>query len=423
MLSLDRARAGAITPGLVAFMLSPRLRRHPYLPYRMLRSLDPVHQSPFGLYVFSRHADVVASLRHPRLGSDEHKADMSVFNLGPFEKLFQKRGRARNDGPFAQTFDRLMLFRDAPDHTRLRRLASKAFTPPRAEQMAPRITELVVSTLDRVAPRGSMEVMRELAYPLPALVIGEMLGIPDEDIGRFVSHAPTLAVGLDPGPMRTAASVAAADRAVAELTDYLTTLIDKRRADPGDDLLSALIQAEEGGDSLDTDELIAMVLLLVVAGHETTANLIGNGLVALLDHPDELARWRSDPALDKTAIEELLRFDSPVQMSQRITLEEVELAGETIPAGRMIILCLGAANRDPEAFPDPDRLDLGRGSNHHLSFGGGSHFCLGAALARVEARIVLTHLIRRLPNLERAGKPVRRPSFTIRGLESLPLSW
>jgi cytochrome P450 len=384
-----------------------------------------MHDSPLGIWVLSRHGDVTAALRNPLLGSDESKADASLLRLGGIERLLSRGHRSVEErGPFQQMFSRLMLFRDPPDHTRLRGLVAKAFTPRRAESLAPRIAELVDEILDRVAPAGHMELMRELAYPLPARVICELLGVPRQDEELIVAQAPALAVGLDPSPMRTAVAVAAADQAATVIGDYLADLIALRRRQPGDDLLSALIEAEEGGAGLDHDELVATAMLLLIAGHETTANLIGNGMLALLRHPRQLEQLRRDPGLDRPAVDELLRFDSPVQMVQRIALDDVTISGTTIPKGHIVVLCTGAANRDPAAFHEPNQLDLGRSPNPHLAFGGGAHFCIGAPLARIEARLVIGRVIRRFPGLHMTGRTEHwRPSFTIRGLEALPLAW
>ena len=417
-------RAG-ITAGLVAFAASPRVRQRPYPGFRVMRSLDPVHHSPIGFWVLTGHAEVSAVLRDARLGVEEHKADLSILRVNGLNRLL---GRAeeggRHDGPFIDLFHRLMLFRDPPDHTRLRRLVSKAFTPPRAEALAPRVEELVDELLEPAVRRGSIELLQELAYPLPARVICDLLGVPRGDDELVVRLAPALATGLDPSPMRTAEAVAAADRAVVELTEYLDGLIESKRRAPGDDLLSALLAAEDDGDTLTHEELVGTVVLLLIAGHETTANLIGNGVLALLRHPAQLARLRNDPGLDRTAVEELLRYDSPVQMTQRIALAPVELGDVTVPAGHMVIACLGAANRDPAVFERPDELDVGRSPNPHVALSGGAHFCLGAPLARMEARIAVPAIVRRLPGLRLAGPPPRRrPSFTIRALQRLDLTW
>jgi len=414
----DRAVRGVMTAGVVGFVASPRLRANPYWLYRAAHRLDPSHKSVIGVLLLTTHAEVATCLRDPRLGNDEDLADVSTLNLGVFKRLL---GRGEPElGLYGQLLDRTMLFRDAPDHTRLRSLVAKAFTARRVEELGGRIQEIVDEILDEAARNGRMDVMRELAYPLPARVICELLGVPAEDRDLVIAHAPALAVGIDPGPMRPAGVMAKADEATAILADYLRGLIAERRAAPRDDLLSALIEAEEEGDTLTEDELIATILLLLIAGHETTANLIGNALVALFKHGDQLDRWRSDDSLDKTAIEELLRFDSPVQMTMRIVLEDATIAKHDMPKGSFMVLCIGAANHDRTVFAEPTKLDLARTPNPHLSFGGGAHFCIGAPLARLEARIALTSLIRRFPDMKLVPRSaVRRKSFTIRGYSKL----
>ena len=411
-------------PWLVAFVLAPRVRRRPHWQYRVVRSLDPVHQSPFGLWILSRHEDVVAALRSPHMGNNEDEADMSVLTPGPLRPFIKRQSQARVEGRFIEVIEETMLFRDPPDHTRLRALVSKAFTPKRVEALADRVTALVDELLEGPAARGHIELMSEFAYPLPARVICELIGVPKADEAFIVERAPALGTGLDPAPMRTPQSVAAANDATTDLVDYLDGLIAERRRTPTDDMLSALIAAEESGESLSHGELVSTILLLLIAGHETTANLIGNGVLALLRHPDQLVRLRAcdEPDLDRSAVEELMRFDGPIQMVERITLEPVVIGGREIPARRIVVCLTAAANRDPNAFPNPDRLDLGRTPNPHVGFGGGAHFCLGAALARLEGRIAIGTLARRFPRLRLLDpKPEWRPSFTIRGLRQLPL--
>ncbi len=254
-----------------------------------------------------------------------------------------------------------------------------------------------------------MDVIAEMAYPLPARVVCELLGIPGEDVPLIVGHAPALARRLD--PIVTEEIARASDRAAVELTDYLEGLLRSRRRHPGDDLVSALLAAEEEGSSLSHDELLATIILLLIAGHETTANLTGNGLFALLRRPAALAAFRSDPAHDRAAVEELLRFDGPIQVTQRTTLEPVELGGREIPPGRIVICVIGAANHDPTVFERPGTLMLRREPNPHLAFSSGAHFCLGATLARAEARIMLRGLVDRLPGLELVGRPQWRPGL------------
>lgn len=417
-----RLRSTLVTPGLMAFLTSSRLRDAPHWAYRLLQRRDPIHQSPFGFWVLSRHAEVSAALRHPGLGTDPRAIDPGLLRLGPLRRLLDRPApSSAGPGPFLEMSEELLLFRDPPDHTRLRGLVSRAFTPRRMARMEGRIVAL---TDDLLAPlrerRGPFDLMAELAYPLPARVICELIGLPPEDHELIATHGRDLAVGLDPLP--SADDLRRADRAVVALRDHLAELIRARRAAPTDDLLSTLVQAEADGDRLDHDELVATVVLLLIAGHETTANLIGNA-VALLDrHPEQRDALRDGPELAATAVEELLRYEPPVQMNQRNAREDVELAGRTIPAGSIVILLIGAANRDPEVFTDPHRIDLARDPNPHLAFGGGAHFCLGAALGRMEGRIALPALYQALPGLRLAGpRPTHRSSFTIRGYGELPV--
>jgi len=393
----------------------------------VLRTIDPVHRSPLGLTLLTRHADVSATMRNPVFGSDEGKADPDQLRVIDRVSRLVSRGASDEEskGEFHDLFTDLMLFRDPPDHTRLRALVSKAFTPRRIQGLAGRVEEIVDELLAPGLARGGMDLMSEFAYPLPARVICELLGIPPGDHGLFVRHAPALATRLDPSPMRTIEGLRRADVATAELRGYLDGLIEVRRRAPRDDLLSALIAAEDGGASLDHGELIATVLLLVLAGHETTANVIGNAMQRLVRDRrllDDLVACNDGDM--KSAVEELLRLDGPVQMAERITLEPVDVAGHRLPAGNIVVLLLAAANRDPEVFPGPHRMQLDRTPNPHLAFGGGAHFCIGAPLARLELRVAMRALAHRLPpSVRLAGPPLHRRSFTIRGLEALPLVW
>jgi cytochrome P450 len=434
-----RARAWAMTPLLAAFLASGRVRQHGPAAYRVARRLDPVHHSPTGVVVLSRHAEAAAVLRDPRFGSDEARADLAALRVGLLNRVGGRGGGpSRTERPYLRLCRQLLIFRDPPDHTRIRGLMSKAFTPRRVERLEARVEEIVDELLTPVLAAGQTEFMADVAYPLPARVICELVGVPAADYPLFVEHAPGLARGLDPSPMVTEAAADAADAAVETLTGYLDGLIAARRARPGDDLLSALIAAEDGGATLSHDELVATVLLLVMAGHETTANVLGNAVARLARDPEsraELAalaagdgdgdgdRSAAGPSL-RTAVEEFLRLDGPVQMAERITLEPVRLGGVDLPAGRIVLVVIASANRDAAAFPAPERLDLGRAPNPHLSFGSGPHYCIGASLARLELRVALRALALRLPADARlAGRATRRPSFTIRGLATLPLEW
>jgi cytochrome P450 len=300
---------------------------------------------------------------------------------------------------------------------------SHAFTPRVVEGLRPRIQAIVDELLEAVGNVGTMEVVDDLAYPLPVRVICEMLGVPPSDHLRIKQWSSDVARALDmigaPGDPDVLARGQAGHHALAE---YFMALLPERRAHPRDDLLSLLIAAEEQGDKLTEGELLVTCLLLFIAGHETTVNLIGNGLLALLRNPDQLQRLRMNPALLPTAVEELLRYDSPVQRTARIPNTDVEVGGRSIPRGTLVVAAIGAANRDPAHFPDPDRLDIGRADNRHIAFGFGIHYCLGAPLARLEGQIALGTLLRRFPSLALASQVADwRESSTLRGLRTLPV--
>jgi pimeloyl-[acyl-carrier protein] synthase len=387
--------------------MDPEFLADPYPTYHRLRAEDPVHHSPLGFWVLTRYEDVSAVLRDPR------------FIKEPLAALVA----ARFGAEVPRGVGLSMLDRDPPDHTRLRGLVSKAFTPRVVEGLRPRIQQIVDGLIARAQAVGSMDVIEEFAYPIPVNVICEMMGVPVKDHERFKGWSLDIARGLDsiwlpPDsdiPRRSAASRHA-------ISGYFRELIAERRATPRGDLLSALIAAEEAGDKLSEEELLATCILILIAGHETTVNLIGNGVLALLRHPDELHRLRQTPALIASAVEELLRYDGPVQRTARVASDDATIGGRTIRKGDMVMPFIGAADRDPAQFPDPDRLDLARGDNRHIAFGWGIHFCLGAPLARVEGQIAIDTLVRRLPRLELATEsPEYRQSLTLRGLKTLPV--
>ena len=387
-------------------LLLPEVHDDPYPLYRRLREHDPVHQSPLGFWVLTRHADVAALLRDPRMSSDPRNA----VRVRELQASLPDQWR---EAPS-------MLFLDPPDHTRLRRLVNKAFTPAAVERLRPRVEQLVGDALDRAAAAGGMDLVAELAYPLPITIICELFAVPPADRQQFRAWSSALVYLLDP-VLATDALERAVDARQA-LRAYVGALVAERRARRGPDLLSALVAAEDDGGRLSEQELVSMCLLLLIAGHETTVNLIANGALALLRHPDQWARLVASPALAGGAVEELLRYDSPVQLTSRSALADVEVAGRHVRQGDELLLLLGAANRDPEQFPDPDRLDLERQGVRHLAFGGGAHFCLGAPLARLEARVALAALATRLPGLRLAGEPRRRDTITLRGLQRLPVA-
>ena len=392
----------------------PAFRANPYPFYDRLRTEAPVYQAPGGPLVISRYDDVLRVLRSNAFSRDV-EANARIDESDPIAV----RRRDRRGG--AKT----ILNLDPPDHTRLRRLVSKAFTPSAVDRLRPRIEAMVDPVLDRAAERGEIELVDELAFPVPFQVISELLDMPTERADELRSWSQALTLGLEPGA--TMDDLDAAEAAIMQLIPYLVAIIDARRSKPGDDLLSGLLAVEDEGDTLSPAELIAFVVLLYVAGHETTVNLIGNGTVALLRNPDELIRWRDDPTLDGAAIDELLRFDGPVQHTVRVPMEPVTFTGahgETIVAepGDTVLTVLGAANHDPQIFDEPHALRLDRpNAQRHLAFSSGVHYCLGASLAKLEATIAIGRLIRRFESIELAGEPHWRDRLTIRGVDRLPL--
>jgi len=396
-------------------LLSPEGRRDPYPRYHRVRELAPVHESALGFWVLSRYDDCQFVLRDPRFGKGER-------DRVPRQGLTPEAVAALD---YFESRPPSMLFLNPPDHTRLRNLVSKAFTPRTVERLRPHVVRLVDEILDGIdtGPSGAAtDVMTSLAFPLPVTVIGEMLGVPTADRAGFQSwvRASTALLELT----FTADDLVAATAAGRHMEAYFSDLLADRRRHPGEDLLSALLAVEDGGDTLSEGELISTAILLFGAGFETTTNLIGNGLLALLRHPDQLARLRDDRHLLRSGVEELLRYDSPVQLDGRTSFAGVEIDGHRIPAGAFVVTLLGACNRDPSHFPDPDRLDLGRDDGPPLSFGSGIHYCLGAALARMEGQVVFDRLLERFPRLELAADVVDyRPSLTLRGLVELPVSF
>ena len=397
---------------------SPALLANPYPLYRALREASPVFRLPVpepagaGAWLLLRHADVQSVLRDPGFSVDRRRADVVRENAErlPLELIGEAGGL------------RSMLIMDPPDHTRVRGLVSKAFTPRRVAALRPRIEAIVGELLAAVAHSGRMDVIEDLAAPLPAIVIAELHGVPAEDHRQFKQWSSELVSGLAPAnPLETLARLR---RGLEPLLAYLREIIAARRREPRDDLISAMIAAQEECSALSDAELLATSNLLLVAGHETTTNLIGNGLLALLRHPDELARLRAQPGLLRGGIEELLRYDSPVQATVRVATQDAELGGHAIRRGALVVCGIGAANRDPLAFSDPDRLDLTRAGTGHLSFGFGTHFCLGAPLARLEAEVAFAALLARLPSLRLASDGVEfRPNPILRGLRSLPVAF
>jgi cytochrome P450 PksS len=394
-------------------LASRQFKADPYPFYARLRAEAPVFRTMLPsrqpAWLITRYDDALAALKDERLVKDRRNALSREWPAKPPWMPAFMRPLARN-----------MLDLDAPDHTRLRALVHQAFTPRRIEQLRARIQVLCDELLDAAEAQGDLELIQAYALPIPLTIIAELLGVPAADrpaFRRWSEHVVTIS---------SAAGLLRALPGVWRIVRYLRTLCARRRADPQDDLLTALVQAEQAGDSLSEDELLGMVFLLLLAGHETTVNLIGNGVLTLMEHPDQRELLRQNPALIKPAVEELARYASPVIMAtERYAGEELTIAGTTIPRGELVFAVIASANRDEGKFSEPDRLDLRREPNHHLAFGQGIHYCLGAPLARMEMQIALTTLLRRLPELRltRSAQSLRwRPGMFVRGLEQLPMA-
>jgi cytochrome P450 PksS len=406
---------GRPSPRDAVNIASPAFKANPYPYYARLRAEAPVHHTTLPTremaWLVTRYDDVAAVLKDERFVKNTANAltPEQAARRPWFRKIFKP-------------LQRNMLDLDPPDHTRLRALVSKAFIPRLVEQMRERIQRLTDDLLDAAQARGSVDLIHDFALPLPTTVIAEMLGVPVADRHKFHRWSNALLAAAS----STWGMVKAVPNAWA-LMRYVRKIVKKRRADPQDDLVTALTRAEEAGDTLSEDELVAMVFLLLVAGHETTVNLIGNGTLALLEHPDQMDRLRNDPALIKPAVEELLRYTSPVDMAtERYAREDVPVAGVTIPRGEMVFAVIASANRDERQFPNPDALDITREPNRHLSFGLGAHFCLGAPLARLEGQIAIGTLLRRVPDLRLTVAPDAlrwRRGLVLRGLEALPVAF
>jgi cytochrome P450 len=394
-------------------MATPEFRQDPYSLYARLRREHPVYRSARGVWYLTRYADVDAALHDVRLSNDGDRA----------RRWFARQTGREAFGRLQERLGRSMLQTDAPDHTRLRKLVNKAFTARRVQDLRPRIEAIVDELLDvAIAAGPTMDLIAALAYPLPVTVICELLGVPRSDREHIRDWSRQLADQPDIVP--TPEAFQRIEQAVGAFEDYLGDLVRRRRAEPADDILSALVAVQQRGDQLTDDELLSTCFLLLVAGHVTTINLIGNGTLALLQHPDQLRRLQQDPTLIRLAIEELLRYDPPVQVTSRIVVGQIEIAEQTLADGEAVFAVLGAANRDPDQFLHPDQLDLGREDNRHLSFGSGPHFCLGAPLARLEGEVAIGTLVRRLSALRLDTDVIEwQPSPTFRGLTCLPIAY
>jgi cytochrome P450 len=399
-------------PDAAINVFAPELRADPYPAYAELRAEAPVCETPWGGWLVSRYADCASLLKDPRASSDP--AHSNAYRDALQRGLIDRDEALGRTPPF--------LITDPPDHTRLRGLVSKAFTPRVIEGLRPRVQEIVDELLDSAKERGETELVEEIAYPLPVRVVCELLGVPAEDHGTFKEWSRLLARSMDPQPLLPPEVIEGRRRAGNAFTEYFRDLIAERRRSPRPDLISSLIEAEEAGDKLSADELLSTCILLLGAGHETTASLIGNGVLALARHADEWRRLHADPSLARSAVEEFLRYDAPVHFAFRTAKEEIELRGKSIPRGSQLLLLLASANRDEERFARPDRLDIARDDNHHLSFGAGRHFCLGAPLARLEGEVFFGSLAQRFAAIElTVDARAYKPNIVNRGLASLPV--
>ncbi len=396
----------------MADIFDPALRADPYPSYARLRREAPVCETPWGGWLISRYADCVALLKDPHASSDPgqsnaYKKAVERGQIDPGEAL----GRTP---PF--------LITDPPGHTRLRGLVSKAFTPNVIEGLRPGVQRIVDELFDGAAEQGVTELIEEIAYPLPMRVICDLLGVPAKDHETFKGWSRLLSRSMDPEPLLPPEVIAGRRRAGNAFTQYFRDLIAERRHAARPDLISSLIEAEEAGDKLTENELLSTCILLLAAGHETTVSLIGNGVLALLRHTGELGRLRDDPSLALSATEEILRYDAPVHFAFRTAKEDIALEGEPIPKGSQLLLLLASGNRDPDRFSDPDRFDIAREDNHHLAFGFGPHFCLGAPLARLEGEVFFRTLAQRFGAIELLVEaPEYKPNIVNRGLAALPV--
>lgn len=427
------SRVPAVTADLDELLTAGAFFDDPYPVYAALRDADPVHWcAPWDAWVVTSHAAVAEVMRNP---TDFSSAG---YELAMLDSIDRARPGACPSLVAHYSTDVLSIT-DPPVHTRLRRLLVTSFTPRVVERLRPRVGELIVQLLDALPasrpdglpgalPDGlpdavpdarGVDILAAFAYPLPALVIGELLGVPRDEQHLFTGWSADIVAFVGTGAPDVE-RMERAERSMSAFRDYLRPLIAQRRAASADDLLGCLARPAQDADQLSDDELIATCVTLLFAGHETTANLIGNGMLALLRHPDQLARLRAEPALAGNAVEELLRYDSPVQRNRRRAARDVELDGRHIHAGQRVLAFLGAANRDPATIPEPDRLDITRTESRHLAFGLGIHYCVGAALSRLEAPIAITALLARFPGFRLAAAPIRwKPNIAFRGLEGL----
>lgn len=406
---IDNAHDAALT--------SPDFFANPYPIYDQLREQAPVYWSDaWSAWVLTRYDDVMFVLRRADVFSSAGRVRYLLKAL-PDEARQQVKALERH-------YDIGIAHSDPPDHTRLRGLLKRVFTPRMVGQWQPRIEAVVNELLDAAIERGALDIIHDMAYPLPATIIAEMLGAPNNDIALFRDWAVAINRLFEKGGKMTAASATAAQDSLHEMRDYITQLSTIKRDNPADDILSQLVTAEAEAEKLTLDELVSTCVTFFVAGHETTTNLIGNGMLALLQHPPQMAALKADPAQMNAAIEEMLRYDPSVPRGWRIAKTDVEMGGQTIQAGALVFPMLAAANRDPDHFEEPNTFDIGRVQNKHLAFGHGIHYCIGAPLARLEGALAISAMLARLPDLQLAAADLRwRHDMAIRSLEALPVTF
>jgi pimeloyl-[acyl-carrier protein] synthase len=404
--------SSGVDPSLTLFqLLDPEYQANPYPLYRRLQTEDPVHWDPFlHSWVLTKYSDALTAFQNysaERLPSFDELRALGLKSLIPLTEVMQRQ----------------MLFRDPPAQTRLRTPASRTFTPRRVEALRAHIQEITDSLLDQVQANGKMDVVTDFAQQLPAIVTTEFLGVPASDRHqlRVWSEAFAEVLGNFQHNSERASEMI---RNLDEMTAYFRAALKQHRAYHSDDVIGSYLHEEAGGDRLDDDEMVANIIIVMVGGQETTTNLIGSGLLSLLQNPDQLQLLREQPDLMPSAIEELLRYESPIQYTVRVPQEDTSLRGKSIRQNESVIVVMGAANRDPERFPDPDRLDLRRPDNRHVAFAWASHFCFGAPLARVEGQVAFETILRRMPNLALTGEPLSwRSNLSLRGLTSLPVTF
>jgi cytochrome P450 len=413
--SLNRAPA-TVRSELDDALASPRFSADPYSTYRLLREESPVHWcEPWQQWVITRYDDVLAVNK-----------DARRFSSAGWERKFvsQLPSELQRLPHMARHYStKVLSMTDPPEHTRLRRLVVRSFTPRVLETIRPHIESLAEGLLDRVDSRKRMDAIADFAYPLPAIVIGELLGAPENAREQFMRWSADIVAFVGTGHPEPERALRT-EQTLREFEKFLEPIVRDRRANPRDDLISILASPAEDGEQLTDGELVSTCIVLMFAGHETTANLIGNGLLALFRHPEQLELLKADPKLTERAVEELLRYDSPVQRNRRVAKEDLELRGKTISKGDAVMVFMGSANRDPQKFANPDELDITRSPNPHMAFGYGIHFCVGAALSRIEAPVAIRALLRRFPNARLAPdfQERWRHNITFRGLESLELT-